>query len=81
MASLVWGNGIYEPVICEQPATSGGGLVSDLCVQGVWIPQAVALFDIYVVDTDTQSYRDCTPMAVLRPAEHDKKQKILTVLS
>ena len=77
MASLVWGNVICEPVICEQSATSGGALVADLqlCVQGVWIPQAEVLLDICVVDTNTKSYCDCTPMAVLRPVEHDKKQK------
>ena len=33
------------------------------------------LFDICVVDIDTQSCCDCTPMAVLSTAECDKKQK------
>ena len=75
LLNLFGGNVIYEPVICEQSATSGGALVADLCVQGVWIPQAEALLDICVVDTNTKSYCDCTPMAVLRPVEHDKKQK------
>ena len=75
LASLVWGNVIREPVFCEQSATSGGALVADLCVRGVWIPQAVALFDIRVVYADAQSYHDRTPMAVLNTAEHDKKQK------
>ena len=32
LASLVWGNVIREPVVCEQSATSGGALVADLCV-------------------------------------------------
>ena len=75
LASLVWGNVIREPVICEQSATSGGSLVADLYVQGVWVSQAETLLDIHVVDTDTQSYHDHTPMAVLHTVEHDKKQK------
>ena len=35
------------------------------------------LFDIHVVDTDAQSYRDRTSMAVLSTTEYDKKQKYL----
>lgn len=31
--------------------------------------------DIHIVDTDAQSYHDCTPLAVLCSAEHSKKQK------
>ena len=75
MASLVWGIVIRDPVFCEQSATSGGALVADLCVRGVWVPQAVALFDICVVYADAQSYHGRTPMAVLSTAENDKKQK------
>ena len=75
MASFVWGNVIHEPVICKQSATSGGILVADLCVQRVWVPQADALFDIHVVDTDAQSYHEHTPMDVLGTAKRDKKQK------
>ena len=63
LASLVWGNIMHEPVVCEQSATSGGALVADLCFWGVWILQAETLFDIRVVDTDAQSYCDHTPMA------------------
>ena len=50
-------------MVCEQSATSGGALVADLCIRGVWTPQAETLFDIRVVDTDAQSYCDHTPMA------------------
>ena len=75
MASLVWGIVIRDPVFCEQSATSGGALVADLCVRGVWVPQAAALFDICVVYADAQSYHDHTPMAVLSTGKHDKKQK------
>ena len=37
--------------------------------------QAEALFDIRVVDTDSQPYCDRTPVAVLSTAEYDKKHK------
>ena len=33
------------------------------------------MFDIRVVDTDSQSYRDRTPLAVLSSAKHEKKRK------
>ena len=69
LVSLVWGNVMCEPVVCEQTVSSGCALVADLRVCGVWIPQAEALFDIRVVDTDTQSYHDRTPMAVLSTSE------------
>ena len=62
-------------VVCEQFGTSGGALVADLCIRGVRIPQAEVLFDIHMVDTDAQSYYDCSPMAVLSSAECNKKQK------
>ena len=53
MVYFVWGNVVCEPVICEQSASSDGGtLVADLCIRGVWVPQAEALFDIRIVDTE-----------------------------
>ena len=58
LASLVWGNVVCEPVVCDKSSSSDGALVADLCVRSVWIPQSEALFDIRVVDTDTQSYRN-----------------------
>ena len=62
-------------MICEQSATSGGALVADLCAREVLVPQADALFDICVVETDTQSYHGHNPMAILSTAERDEKQK------
>ena len=60
----------------KQSASSDGGtLVADLCIRGVWVPQAEVLFDIRVVDTDARSYRNRTPLAVLCSAEHHKKLK------
>ena len=50
-------------------------LTADLCVCGVWLPQAEALFDISVVDTDTQSYLHHAPSKVLLNAEVEKKNK------
>ena len=31
-------------------------LVADLCVRGVWLPQAEALFDIRIIDTDAHCH-------------------------
>ena len=63
---LTWKPQSYNPQSCDgcggdfgiEHALSCrfGTLVTDLCVQGVWIPQTEALFDICVVDSDTQSY-------------------------
>ena len=71
----MWGNVVREPVVCDKSTSSDGALVADLCVRGVWIPQSEVLFDIRVVDTDAQSYRNRTPLAVLCSAECDKKRK------
>ena len=58
----VQGNVVHEPVVCKQSASSDGAcMVADLCARGVWILQSEALFNICVVDTDAQSYRDYTP--------------------
>ena len=43
----------------------------------MWQPQAEALFDIHITDTDVQSYQSYTPRSVLTSAEEDKKQKYL----
>ena len=37
LASLVWGNVVHEPVVCDQSTSSDGALVADLCVNRVWI--------------------------------------------
>ena len=46
-----------------------------MCLR-VWIPQAEALSDIHATDTDAQSYRDHTPMAVLSFASMIKSRHI-----
>ena len=52
-------------------------LIADLCVQGVWLPQAEALFNIRIIDTDAQSYLGQSPTQVLSAAENEKKRKYL----
>ena len=61
LAALVWGSVKREPVVKDVPHDdSGEVLIADLCVQGVCLPQAEALFDVRVIDTDVKSYL-CQP--------------------
>ena len=76
LSSLAWNQVIKEPVGRESSALSDSpALVADLSVRGVWVPQAEALFDIRVIDTDAQSYRAQSPIDVLSVAEREKKKK------
>ena len=50
-------------------------LIVDLGERGVWEPQAMALFDIRVVDNDARSYLSQSPGAVLASAEAEKNRK------
>ena len=50
-------------------------------IRGVWQPQAEALFDIRVIDTDAQSYQSHSPQSVLAFAEAEKKRKYSTACS
>ena len=78
LAALVWNQVIKEPVVREASTLSHTpALVADLSIRGVWIPQAEALFDIRVTDTDTQFYLSSSPMDVLSVAEKQKKSKYL----
>ena len=52
-------------------------LIAELGVCGVWIPQAEAVFDVRVADTDAASYVGRSVDAVLASAEQEKKQKYL----
>ena len=56
---------------------SGGILITDLCVQGMWLPQAEALFDIHIIGTDAQSYLGQSPTQVISVTENEKKRKYL----
>ena len=69
-------NNNNEPIVRDADYQSGSSaLVADLGVRGVWLPQAEALFDVRIVDTDAQSYRGRTPKDVLKSAEKEKKAK------
>ena len=61
LAALAWGQLRCETVVVEAGDQHGETLIADLCVCGVWLPQAEALFDIHVVDTYAQSYLHHTP--------------------
>ena len=74
LAALVWGRVISEPVVRDALVDSEA-LIADLGVRGVWEPQAIALFDIHVVDTDARSYLSHSPSTVLALAEAEKKRK------
>ena len=70
----MWGCVVSEPVV-RNTLADGEALIADLGTRGVWEPQAMALFDIRVVDTDAKSYLSHSPVAVLASAEAEKKRK------
>lgn len=73
LAALAWSQVTCEPIVREACTSSRTtALVADFSVRGVWIPQAEALFDIRVVDTDAQSYRNHAPIDILSTAEREK---------
>ena len=49
--------------------------IADLCVHWVWLSQPEAIFDICVVDTNTQSNLHHAPSRVLLNAEVEKMNK------
>ena len=76
LAAMVWGQVRREPIVSDSTIEPvGETLVVDLSVRSVWLPQAEALFDVRVVDTDAQSYLSHTPKSVLLWAEIEKKRK------
>ena len=70
----MWGRVVSEPVV-RDASVDGEALIADLGAREVWEPQAMVLFDIRVVDTDTKSYLSHSPVAVLGSAEAEKKIK------
>ena len=50
-------------------------LIADISIRGLWEPQAVALLDVRVVDTDAPLHIHWNAVAVLSSAEEEKKQK------
>ena len=78
LTSLVWSSVKREPIVKNaHDDDSGEVLIADLCVQGVWLPQAEALFGIRIIDTDGQSYLGQSPTQVISVAENEKKRKYL----
>ena len=76
LASLVWNQVLREPVVRDaDDANAIPALVADLSIRGVWQPQAVALLDIRVINTDAQSYLATPVQSVLAGAEEGKKKK------
>ena len=76
LASLVWNQVRREPVVKESDIENETpALIADLAIRGVWLPQAEALFDVRVIDTDAQSYSNRTPRDVIKTAENEKKAK------
>ena len=77
LAALAYKEVVREPIVCEGSENSPA-LIADLGVRGVWIPQAEALFDVRVTDTDAASYVNRSVSAVLATAEEEKKRKYLS---
>ena len=57
-------NSNNKPVV-RDASVDGDALIADLGVRGVWEPQAMALFDIRVVDTDARSYMSHLSLSLL----------------
>ena len=47
-------------------------MVADLGIRDVRSPQSEVLFDIFVCDTEGQSYLSHTPVSILLKAEYEK---------
>jgi hypothetical protein len=76
LSSLAWNQVTREPVIQDQSDNPPqDALVADFKARGVWQPQATALFDVRVIDSDAPSYLNLSPSHVLKIAERDKKNK------
>jgi len=75
IAALACKEVVREPVVREADEIRGvSAQVADFGVRGVWQPQTEVLFDVRVVDTDTQSYAHRTVSAVLLTAEKEKRK-------
>ena len=76
LSAMAWNQVKREPIVKESDNDTGTpALIADLSIRGVWLPQAEALFDTRVVDTDARSYTSRSPMDVLTSAEREKRNK------
>ena len=74
IAALAFKEVTREPVVREAGEARGiSALIADLVVRGVWQPQAEALFDICVIDTDAQSHAHRSVNAVLATEGEEEK--------
>ena len=56
LTPLVWSQEKRELVVKEADKAAGTlALIADMAVWGMWMPQAEALFDVRVINTDAQS--------------------------
>ena len=70
LSAIVWNQTVKELVIRE--ATSDQeSLIGDISVRGVWQPQATAVFDKQVIDSDAP-YLSKPVESVLTTAEREK---------
>ena len=75
IAAQVWTQIVRDPIVREAESQVGdSGLRLDLGVRGVWQPQAEALFDFKVIDTDAPSYGNRSPESFLESGAQDKKR-------
>ena len=76
LSSFAWKNVVKEPTLQEPSSTqSTEGLAADFAVRGVWQQQCTTMFDVQIVDTDSPSYFNESPLNVLTTAENENKRK------
>ena len=75
LASIAFRNGIKEPVVKEANIRDGTpALIADISIRGLWEPQAVALLDVRVVDTDAPSHIHRNTVAVYFPQQKKRRK-------
>ena len=70
LSAIVWNQTVKEPVIRESTSDQES-LIGDISARGVWQPQATAVIDIRVIDSDAPYLSK----PVLTTAEREKKLK------
>ena len=74
LLSMAWSKVTKEPVVTEPSSdSSGGGLIADIAVRGIWQRQSTALFDVCITDSNFPSYAD-TPTFDVFSAKRKKRK-------
>lgn len=60
--------------MCNSLDSGNSSLVADIAICGIWQRQAMALFDVHVLDTDSKSYLHCPPQSLIATAEREKRK-------